>query len=98
MSQPIHRPVVSAIAALGKNTKVIGKNNALLWHIKEDLQRFKKLTLGHPIIMGRKSYESIGRPLPGRTNIIITRNPEYTAEGCVVVHSLDEALIKAKEL
>ena len=80
------------IAAIGARTRVLGKDNDLVWRIPADLKRFKELTTGHPIIMGRKTYESIGRPLPDRTNIIITRDTAYAAEGCVVVHSLDEAL------
>lgn len=86
---------VSLIAALSEN-RVIGINNKLPWHISEDLKRFKTLTNGHPVIMGRKTYESIGRPLPNRTNIIITRDTDFAADGCTVVHSLDEAIEKAK--
>jgi dihydrofolate reductase len=71
---------------------VIGKNNALPWHLPEDLRYFKRVTMGKPIIMGRKTFESIGRPLPGRTNIVITRNTALQAEGVKVVYSLDEAL------
>ncbi len=88
--------IISAIAAIGENRE-LGKNNRLLWHIPEDLKRFKVLTLGHPIIMGRKTYESIGRPLPQRINIIITRNPDFKAQGCIVVGSIEEAIAKAKE-
>src|SRR3989344_5036089 len=94
----MNTPHISCIAALGTTTRAIGKNNTLLWRIKEDLGRFKSLTTGHPIIMGRKNFESIGRPLPNRTNIVITRNKEYAAEGCFVVHSFDEAVTKAKEV
>ncbi|GER65734.1 dihydrofolate reductase [Weizmannia acidilactici] len=64
---------------------VIGKNNRLPWHLPEDLKYFKKLTMGHPVVMGRRTFESIGRPLPGRTNVIMTRDPDFKAEGCVVV-------------
>lgn len=71
---------------------VIGKNNQLPWKISADLQFFKKVTLGYPIIMGRKTWESIGRPLPGRRNIVVSRNPEYQANGAELVSSLDEAL------
>lgn len=85
------------IAAIQKSDRGLGKGNDLLWRIPEDLKRFKELTTGHPIIMGRKTYESIGRPLPHRTNIIITRNVDYAAPGCVVVTSLDDALVKARE-
>ncbi len=74
----------------------IGANNRLLWHIKKDLKRFKKLTLGHPIIMGRKTYQSIAKALPGRTNIIVTRNPRFQAPGCLKVDSLIQAIDLAK--
>jgi dihydrofolate reductase len=79
------------IAALAAN-RVIGKDNALPWRLSADLRRFKTLTMGHPIIMGRKTYESIGKPLPGRRNLVITRNRALRAPGCDVVHSLDAAL------
>ena len=71
---------------------VIGKNNQLPWKISADLQFFKKVTLGYPIIMGRKTWESIGRPLPGRRNIVVSRNSEYQANGAELVSSLDQAL------
>lgn len=79
------------IAAVAKNG-VIGTNNALPWKMPSDLKRFKRLTLGHTIICGRKTYESIGRPLPGRTTAIISRNPEYQVEGCHSYTSLESAL------
>ncbi len=88
------QPLISIIAAMAEN-RVIGRNNALPWHLPEDLKRFKRLTLGHAVIMGRRNYESIARPLPGRRNIVVTRHPDYAAPGCVVVHSLDEALSAA---
>lgn len=88
--------MISIIAAIGSNRE-LGKNNKLLWHIPEDMKRFRELTNGHPIIMGRTTYESIGRPLPNRTNIIVTRDPDYKAEGCIVVHSLEEAITEAKK-
>ena len=72
--------------------RVIGRNNALPWHLPADLKRFKALTMGHPVVMGRKTYESIGRPLPGRRNLVITRNRAYSAPGCDIVHSLDAAI------
>lgn len=75
----------------------IGKNNQLLFRISEDLKRFKKLTMDHPIIMGRKTHQSIGRPLPGRINIIITRDKDYQAPGCEIVHSLQAAIDLAKQ-
>jgi len=81
-----------AVIVAAADNGVIGRNNALPWHLPEDLRYFKKLTLGKPIVMGRKTFESIGRPLPGRTNIVITRNPGFLAEGVKVVPSLDEAL------
>ena len=74
------------------NNRVIGKDNDMPWHLPADLAYFKKTTLGKPIIMGRKTYESIGRPLPGRRNIVISRNTGYSAEGIEVVASVDEAL------
>lgn len=92
---------VAITVAVGKNRE-IGKNGRLLWHISEDLKRFKELTLGHPVIMGRKTFESIlqilGKPLPGRINIVITRDQNWKYEGVLVFHSLEEALAKAHEL
>lgn len=88
---------IIAIAALGKDTRAICVEQELLWRIPEDLKRVKQLTMGHPLVMGRKTYESIGKPLPGRTNIIITNQRDYEAAGCVVAHSLDEALEVAKK-
>lgn len=82
---------LSLIVAMTEE-RIIGNNNQLPWHISEDLKRFKKITTGHPIIMGRKTYESIGKPLPGRQNIVVTHNQHYQADGVLVVHSLEEAL------
>ncbi len=82
---------LSLIVAMAENG-VIGKDNKLPWHISEDLKRFKKITMGHPIIMGRKTFESISKPLPGRQNIVISRDGAYHAEGATVAHSLAEAL------
>ncbi|MCU0896076.1 MAG: dihydrofolate reductase [Burkholderiales bacterium] len=82
------------LAALDRN-RAIGKDNALPWHLPDDLKRFKRLTLGHPVVMGRRTYESIGRPLPGRTNIVVTRDRGLAIPGTIVVHSLDEALAAA---
>lgn len=76
---------------------VMGVNNDLPWHIPEDLKYFKETTMGKAMVMGRKTYESIGRPLPGRLNIVITRNPDYQAEGVEVVQSLDKAIEIARE-
>jgi len=87
---------LSIIVALSENN-VVGINNQLPWHLSADLKRVKALTMGHHLIMGRKTFESIGKPLPGRTNVIITRNKNFKAEGCVVVSSLNEALEKSKD-
>ena len=89
---------ISIIVAMSKNN-VIGAKNALPWHISEDLKRFKSLTMGRPIIMGRKTFDSIGRPLPGRKNIVITRNTDLKIKGVDVVSSLDNvfSLIKDEE-
>ena len=102
-------PIVSIIAAVSQN-RVIGNKGQIPWHIPEDLKRFKELTTGHPVIMGRKTFESIGKPLPNRTNIIITSNPDYhppdyppdewnslTPPDLHTVHSLNEALELAKK-
>ncbi|MEQ1732725.1 MAG: dihydrofolate reductase [Bacteroidia bacterium] len=86
---------ISLIVAFDNNF-AIGKNNDLLWHLPNDLKHFKALTTGKTIVMGRNTYESIGRPLPNRTNIIISRNTNYTAEGCVVVNSLEAAIDYSK--
>jgi len=86
--------ILSCIVAVSQND-IIGRQNDLPWHLPEDLKRFRRLTMGHPIIMGRRTYESIGRPLPGRTSIIISRDQEYARDGTVIVHSLDEALQSA---
>lgn len=78
------------IAAMAAN-RVIGHRNEIPWHIPGEQQRFKKITWGHSLIMGRNTHESIGKPLPGRQNIVVTRNPEYISPGCTIVHSLQEA-------
>jgi dihydrofolate reductase len=82
---------ISIIAALSTNN-VIGRDNDLPWRQSADLKRYKALTMGHHLITGRKTYESVGRPLPGRTTVVITHDPSYQAEGVIVVHSLDEGL------
>jgi dihydrofolate reductase len=87
---------LSLIVAVAENG-VIGRDNALPWHISEDLRYFKQVTSGKSVIMGRKTWQSIGRPLPNRTNIVVTRDPAFAAEGVLVAHSLDEALAKAGE-
>lgn len=78
-------------------TRAIGKDNKLLWHIPEDLKRFKELTTGHAVIMGENTYRSIGRPLPNRTNIVVTLNQELEIPGCLIAYSLEEALQAARE-
>lgn len=83
--------MISLIVAHDLN-RVIGYENEMPWHLPSELQYFKKMTMGKPMIMGRKTFESIGRPLPGRRNIVITRNTNYSADGIEVVGSLDEAL------
>lgn len=88
-------PVV-LVAAVAENG-VIGRDNKLPWRIKSDLQYFKSLTIGRPVVMGRKTYESIGKPLPGRTNIVVTRDKAFSAPGVVVAHDLDEALRIARD-
>jgi len=87
---------VSMILAMDEN-KGIGINNTLPWRLSDDMKRFRSLTLGHHIIMGRVTYESIGRPLPGRTNVILTKHKAYQAHGCVIFHHPDDALQFAKE-
>ncbi len=97
----VHNIPVVIVAGLGKATRAIGQNNALLWHVPDDLKRFKELSLGKPTIMGRKTFESIvaiiGKPLPGRTNIIVTRDPNYSYPGTFTAHSLEAAFAKALE-
>jgi len=85
---------IALIAALSEN-RVLGKDNELVWHLPKDMRWFKTKTMGYPVVMGRKTFESFGNPLPGRTNIVITRNPDYQAEGTIVVTSLDAALAEA---
>jgi len=87
----VKSPLVSLIVAVADNG-VIGRDNALPWHLPEDLKRFKRLTMGKPIIMGRKTFESIGKPLPGRLNVVVTRDTNYRREGISVVHDVDAAL------
>jgi dihydrofolate reductase len=88
---------ISLIVAMASN-RVIGLNNKMPWHLSADLKKFKQITMGSPILMGRKTYESIGKPLPGRTNIIISRNTDYQQAGCLVFNNLETALQSASEL
>jgi dihydrofolate reductase len=85
---------ISLIAAMSRN-RVIGRNNAIPWRLPAEMKWFKSVTMGKPVLMGRKTYESIGRPLPGRHNIVLTGRRDYTAEGCTVVHSIEEAITAA---
>jgi dihydrofolate reductase len=87
--------MITMIAAAGENNE-LGKDNDLVWHLPNDFKRFKRLTSGHHIIMGRKTFESFPKPLPNRTHLVITRDKKYQKEGAVVVHSIEEALAKAK--
>lgn len=91
--------MISGIAAIGAKTRALGKDGDLVWDIPEDLKRFRDITRGHPVIMGRKTWESIpekNRPMPNRMNIVVSRNADYSATGVVVCTSLSEALEKAK--
>ncbi|WP_236973767.1 dihydrofolate reductase [Membranihabitans maritimus] len=88
--------IISAIVAVSDN-RVIGKDNQLPWYLPADLKYFKKKTIRHPVIMGRKSFESIGKPLPKRTNIVVSRNPYYMASGVLIAHSLEEAIELAND-
>ena len=89
-------PKVVLVAAVAENG-VIGRDGALPWRLKSDMQHFRRLTLGRPVVMGRKTYESIGKPLKDRTNIVISRDPRYAAEGIVVAGSLDAAMDAARQ-
>ena len=95
MKTPDHLPVVLVLAVAENG--VIGRGDALPWDLPDDLQHFKRSTLGRPIIMGRKTYDSVGRPLPGRTNIVVTRDPAWAAEGVVAVQSLADAIVRAEQ-
>jgi dihydrofolate reductase len=88
--------MISFIWAMDEN-RVIGKNNQLPWHLPEDLKFFKRVTMGHPVAMGRKTHESIGRLLPGRENIVITRNRDISCEGCTVIYSIEEFVTYCQE-
>lgn len=88
---------VAAIAAMSKNF-AIGKDNQLLWHIPDDFRHFKETTMGKPVIMGRKTYQSLGKPLPGRTNIVITGKPDQIEGDITIVATIDDAIAKAKQI
>lgn len=88
-------PMISIIVAVAENG-VIGRGGDLPWRLPDDLRYFKRITMGHPLVMGRKTFESIGRPLPGRTNIVLTRDPAWRAEGVDTAHTLDQALDLAR--
>jgi dihydrofolate reductase len=88
--------IVSLIVAMDERSG-IGKNNQLPWHLSSDLKRFKKLTMGHFIVMGRKTHESIGRTLPGRSTIVLTRQENFQSDNCLIAHSLDEAIQLAEK-
>lgn len=95
-------PKICLVVAISRGKRAIGNKGKLLWHIPEDMKRFKELTMGHPVVMGRKTFESIvsyiGKPLPGRTNIVVTRNAEYTHPDTIVASSVRDAILNAKVL
>lgn len=91
------KPIISIISAVAEN-RAIGKNNELLWHIPEDLKRFKEITTGHVVIMGQKTFESIGRPLPDRTSIVISDDLSFNPADAVIARSIEESIEKAKEI
>lgn len=88
------KPTIVLVAAVSDNG-IIGRGGDMPWHLPDDLKRFKKLTMGHPIVMGRRTWHSIGRPLPGRTNIVMTRNTSFAADGAVVAHTESDVLAAA---
>lgn len=90
------KPVITLIAAMAEN-RVIGREGKMPWHIPEDLRRFREVTMGHPVIVGRRTFESIGQALPGRTMIVLTRQVHFRPAGCLVARDLDEALALAGE-
>jgi dihydrofolate reductase len=85
---------IALVVAMARN-RVIGRDNGLPWHLPEDLKRFKRVTLGKPVLMGRRTFESIGKPLPGRSNLVLTREPRWQAPGVIAVHSIAHALERA---
>jgi dihydrofolate reductase len=88
-------PIVSLVVAMARN-RVIGRNNTLPWRLSDDLKRFKAITMGKPILMGRKTFESIGKPLPGRANLVLTRDRAWQATGVLTVGSIDEAIERSR--
>ena len=90
-----NEPRLAMIWAMSKN-RVIGRDNKMPWHLSADLKYFKAVTLGKPVIMGRRTFDSIGRPLPGRTNIVVTRQPDYQADGAVTVHAVEAAIAEGR--
>jgi dihydrofolate reductase len=90
------KPIISIIAAVAEN-RAIGLKNKLLWDIPEDMKHFSSITRGHPVIMGQKTFESIGKPLPNRVNIVLTKEPDLKIEGCIIVNSIEQALAEAKK-
>lgn len=90
------KPTISIIVAIGRN-RVVGVNNKLPWDLPADMEHFREVTKGKPVIMGQKTFESIGKPLPGRTNVILTLDKGFSIEGCVVANSIDEALAEVKD-
>lgn len=90
------KPIISLIAVVAEN-RAIGLNNKLLWDIPEDMEHFRETTRGHPVIMGQKTFESIGRPLPKRVNIVLTQDKNYQPEGCIPVYSIEQAIEEAKK-
>lgn len=93
----MRKPILSIICAIAEN-RAIGKNNQLLWHIKKDFKFFKDKTLGHVLLMGQKTYESIGKPLPGRTTVVISNNPDFNPKDIIVSRSLEEGIKKSIEI
>lgn len=92
----MNKPKISIIAAVGKKRE-LGKNNQLLWHLSGDLKHFKELTTGHAVIMGQKTYESIGRPLPNRLNIVLSKDPDFKPDGVGVCNNIDKAIHVARD-
>ncbi|MBK7226923.1 MAG: dihydrofolate reductase [Saprospiraceae bacterium] len=88
--------IISCIVAMNQD-RIIGNDNQIPWYLPADLKYFKKITTGHHILMGRKCYESIGKPLPNRTNIILTRNPYFVVSNCITIHTLEEGILIAKQ-